>query len=227
MLKPQKRLTKVQLKQDKFVLFTAQVQAWLTQHKKNIIYGLLGLIVVVGGVSAVAWSKASSEKQAAFEELLMRDAYARGDLDSALIRADAIIDKFEGTKSAGAAWMVKGKIYEQRGEFEPAIKAFERVASKYDTQEYLAFGALYALGMINFGEKEYEKAAEYFEQAAKRYPKHFHSPVALMKGGEACERKQQYEEAKKFYQRIVTQYPKSRSAESARESLAKIVFMPQ
>jgi|GEM_PF-1201279 len=227
MLKPRKRLTKAQLKQDKFILFTAQAQAWLTQYQKYILYGFIGLIVIVVGVSAVAWSKSSSEKQASFEELLARDAYSRGDIDSALIRAEAIIEKYEGTSAAGAAWMLKGKIHEQRGEFEPAIKAFEHVASKYDDQEYLAFGALYAIGMIHYGEHEYVKAGEYFDNAVKRYPKHFHCPVALVKGGEAYERGLRYTDAKRLFQRVVTQYPKSRSADGARESLAKIEFMPQ
>ncbi|MBM3328826.1 MAG: tetratricopeptide repeat protein [Calditrichaeota bacterium] len=225
MLKPSKRITKAQLKEDQFLLATARIEKWFETNRRTVLYALVGLLVLGGGLAAYTWSRASAQKDAAFAEMQARDAFSRADFDSAMILAEGVIENFEGTKAAASAWMLKGKIHEQRSEFVEAAKAFERITHKYAGEEYLAFGAHYALGSMDFGNREFEKAARHFDLAARNFPKHFNAPVALVKGGEALERLQKYDQARGFYQRVVSKYPKSRAADGARESLAKIEFM--
>lgn len=199
---------------------------WVSLYRTHLLYGGLGVVVLIIAATAVLWSRASSREEAALEELLARDAFSRGDYDSALTRAEAIIERYEGSYSAAVAWVIKGKVYEARGFFEPAKKAFERVIDKYGEHPYLAFGAYYALGNIAWGEGDFNRAAKYFEEGVRRYPKHFHAPNALVKAGDAMVRLQVDSKAKEFYRRVIENYPKSRAASRAREELARLEFVP-
>jgi len=226
MLKPRKRLVKAKLKEDRFVIFTAKAEVWFEQNRRHVIYGAGGIIVVVALAVAMGWSKSNATKNAAFQELLARDAYARTDYDSTLIRANAILEDFSGTSSAAVALMLKGRVYEQRGQFEEAEEAFKQVVDDYSEHEYLAFGAYYGLAMIALGRSDWNNAGDIYAKAASKYPHHFNAAVALLEAGKAYEKANRYPQARVAYRTILTDYPKARSADAARDNLAKLEFMP-
>jgi len=226
MLKPKKRLVKATLKEDRFVILTAQAEAWFEQHKMRVIYASAGVLAIAVIAAALSWSRTNAIKQASLAELLARDAYARADFDSTLLKANAILEDFNGTPSAGVALMLKGRVYEQRAQFEEAEKAFEEVIDDYADSEYLAFGAYHSLGTIAHGKSDWLRAAEYFEKAGSKYPGHFNAPVALVKAGEAFEKAGKISQAKSAYRKVLGDYPKSRSADAARDNLARLEFLP-
>lgn len=226
MLKTKKRITKTKLKEDRFVLFTAQAETWIENHRKELLYGISGVILVVLLGVGFNWSRSNAEKNAAFEELLARDAFSRAALDSAVIRADVILDDYSGTSSAAVAQMIKGRVHEARGELEEAAACFEKVINDHSGEEYLAFGAYYALGNIALGQNDPDKAASYFEKGSSKYPNHFSAPVALVSAGKAFEKAGKFNQAKTAYRKVLSKYSKSRSADNARDNLAKLEFKP-
>ncbi len=226
MIKPKKRLVKAQLKEDHFIIFTAKAETWLEANRKEVLYGFTGIILVVALGFIFNWSKANSEKTAAFEELLARDAFARTALDSALIRSDMILDDFSGSPSAAVALIIKGRVFESRGEFDKAVEVYEKALEDYSEEEYIGYGACYALGTIALGRNDFSKAAEFFDKAAAKFPKHFSAPDALVEAGKAHEKAGKFAQAKSSYRKAMGDYPKSRSADAARDNLAKLEFMP-
>jgi TolA-binding protein len=226
MIKPKKRLAKAKLKEDRFVILTAQAEAWFEKYRQEALYGVIGVIVLIGAVFAYNWSRQTTEQNASFDEMLARDAYARNDLDSALTRANAILEDYSGSNSAGVALMLKGRILEQRGQLDEAVKVFEEVTDDYSDQEYLGYGAYYALATIALGKSDYETAAKHFESAGSTYPKHFNAAVAYLEAGKAFEKAGKTTQAKSVYRKVLSDYPKSRSADTARDNLAKLEFMP-
>jgi len=226
MIKPKKRLVKAKLKEDNFVLFTAKAETWLENNRKEVLYGFSGLILVVALGFIFNWSKANSAKKAAFEELLARDAFARTALDSALIRSDVILEDYSGSNSAGVALMIKGRVFESRGELDKAVEVYEKAIDDFSGDEYIGYGAYYALGTIALGRNDFAKAAEYYDKAASKFSKHFSAPDALIEAGKAHEKAGHFAQAKSSYRKVLSEYPKSRSADMARDNLAKLEFMP-
>lgn len=225
MLKPKKRLVKAQLKEDQFVLYTAHAEAWFEMHRKEVFLGFGALVLVVAGVFLFNWSRSAANDSALFQELLARDALARSDLDSAMIKSDAILEDYSGTNSAAVASMVKGRVYEARGQFEDAEKTYQKVADSYSSNKYLGFGAYYALASIALGKSDYDKAGELFLKAASKYSDHFNAAQALLEAGKAYEKANKFPEAKRAYQKAIKDYPKSRATDTARDNLAKVEFM--
>ncbi len=226
MLKPKKRLLKAKAEEDKLTTFIDNTRRLLGQYGQWMLYGLAGIVVVLAISMVLQRTKSSTESEAAFDELLIRDAYSRGQMDEALIKAEEVIADFAGTQSAGVALSVKARIHEQRGEFELAIQAYKKLIDEHGDQPYLAFGGYYSLGIIYSGQSDHEQAAKYYRLAAQKYPDHFNAPVCLVEAGRALKKINRYDEAKQMYQQVLEDYPKSRAVSMARDDLAEIEFMP-
>ncbi len=225
MLKPRKRLVKAKLKEDKLLTFTDKAQRFLQAKWRIIAYVIAAIVIVLAISGFMAVSKRSARTEASYKEMLARDAFSQRNTDEALQLANEVIDDYSGTQPAAAALFLKAKIYQQRGDLERSKEAYLEVAKKSSTDKYTAFAAYLALGAIEYGEKNYDEAADYYEKAAKKYPDHFHSPKALISAGESLERLSKYEEAKRIYHTVLKKYPKSRSANTARTNLAELEFM--
>lgn len=225
MLKPRKRLVKAKLKEDKLLTYTAKGQKILDEYGRYILYGVIAVVLIISAGLGWNWSKSAAEKDAAFNELLAREAYSMGDLDGSLAKAQVVIDDFPGTNSAAMALSLKGKIHEQRAEFPQAIDVYRELINNYKDHPYLAFGAYFALGAIYYGQSEYEQSARYYAEAAQRYPDHFNAPVSLVEAGRSLKKISRYEEAKRIFRRVLSDYSKSRAVSNARDELADIEFM--
>lgn len=225
MLKPRKRLVKAKLKEDKLLTYTIKIQEIFNTHWKNATFALVAVIVVVGIALGVGWSKKSKNDQAGFAEMLARDSYMQGKTDDALTQVNEILDKYSNTKSEATALMIKGRIFQQRGEFERAEEAFKEVTKKFSEEPYLVFGAYNSLGSIAYGKALYGEAGELYEKAFKTSSEHFNAPIALLAAGDCYEKNSKYERAKGVYVKILKLFPKSRSADKARNNLAELEFI--
>ena len=226
MLKPRKRLVKAKLKEDKLLTFTAKFQVFISRYRRYLMYGAAA-VVVIGVLGIVTlWSKANARKQAAFVELLARDAYARSDLDETLTQVNIILEDFPGTRAAAQALMLKGRVYEQRGDLDEAARLFQQVIDDYRDQTYLASGAFNALGAIYYGRGDWVEAARYYLEGANRYPTHFNTPENLLEAGRCLKKARRYDQARQALRKVITDYPKSDSVAKARSELEEIEFMP-
>ncbi len=225
MLKPRKRLIKAKLKEDKLVTRTAQVQTFVREYSSKIIYALIVVVAVAAIGVSIVLSRASAQKKAAFVGMQARDAYGSGDLDETLMQANIILEDYPGTRSAAVAMMLKGRVYEQRGEISEAIEAYRRLVDKYGKHDYLGFGAYYSLGSIYYGQEDYEEAALWFTDGATRYPKHFNAPYSLLEAGRSLKKCRKYDRARVVLRKVLAEYPKSRAISKARSELEEIEFM--
>ncbi len=225
MLKPRKRLVKAKLKEDKLLIYTAKVQVYYDKYQKQLYYGLAAAAAIIVLVFVVRWSFKNAEYKAAFEGMMTRDSYQRGELDDALTRANILLEDFNGTKGAAYALMVKGRVAEQRLEYAKAEDAFLKIVNDYADEEYLAFGACYALGAIHYGRGDYLEAGKWYRNAARRYPEHFQAAESLIEAGISFKRAHRYDDAKRVLRLVLSEYSKSRSVDKARSALEEIEFM--
>lgn len=226
MLQARKGLVKTtEKKEDRLLVYSAKIQRFYGQYARAIIYVIGALIVLAIVAGVLVWSKKTEERNAAFAELMARDAFSRGDIDSTLSRANLILDQYPGTTSAAVALMLKGRAHEQRGEFDDAEWAYRELLRKYSEYEYLGYGAHKALGAILNGRGDFAAAGEEFLAAATKYPNVFDAPNALIDAGKNFEKASRYDDAKRAYLMVVKKYSKSRSVDEARRNLTALEFM--
>ncbi|MDP8228042.1 MAG: tetratricopeptide repeat protein [Candidatus Electryoneaceae bacterium] len=224
--KPERGLTKSKGKIDPLAKRITETQSFVSQYGTFTLMGLVGILAIIAVIFYMRSSNSKAAESASFEVFLARDAYARTAYDECLLKVEAIISDYSGTPSEAVALMLKGRIHEQRGEYDDAIRVFERLINKHDDQDYLAFGSYNALGAIYYGRGEFEQSAHHYSEAAHQYPDHFNAPVSLIEAGSVLQKVNHYDLAKKMFRRVLTDYPKSRSASKARDQLAEIEFMP-
>ena len=206
MLKPRKRLVKSKLKEDKLVTFTVKSQSFVKENSKMLSIGIGAVVVIVIAFGIFNMTSTSAEVQSTFDEMMARDAFARGEMDETLTRIEGILEDYSNTNSAASALMLKGRIYQQGGNPTAAEDAYNEVIRKYSTEEYLSFGANISLANIAHGREDYSLAAEKFIEAVNKNPSHFNSAVALLEAGVCLEKVSKYEEAKRTYLRILKNY---------------------
>lgn len=124
MLKPRKRLVKAKLKEDKLLIFTARVRNLASRYQRQLLYGLAAVVVILVVGIAMSLSKTAAERNAAFEMLLARDAYAMGDLDKTLVHTKTVLEDYTGTRAAAEALMLEARVSEQGGDYEKAIELY-------------------------------------------------------------------------------------------------------
>ena len=130
-----------------------------------------------------------------------------------------IMDEYSITKSARLAKYYAGVCYLELGDFESAIEYL----SKFRTRDLMTgAGAMSALGDAYSELQEYDKAANTYIRAAKKYENSFTSPVILKKAGIVYEEMGALNKALEVYQRISRQYPNSNEGRDINKYIGRV-----
>ncbi|HID09891.1 MAG TPA: tetratricopeptide repeat protein, partial [Candidatus Latescibacteria bacterium] len=219
MLKPRRRLTKKEVKQDKFV--TAVFRAWVLvrERYRELGAGVLGVLAVVGVVNL--WASHRERREAEAWELLAEGqiAWAQGDTARASGVYRELRERFWGTKAAARACLALGDIALSKGLYDEAEKAYRTCLDRYGKDEVLAFAASYGIGTCLENLGKYEEAAEAYRKFARRHPKSPLAPEALWKAAWCLEQAGRLGEAKEVLREVLRQYPEATNRYKVRQRL--------
>lgn len=149
---------------------TKETQHWLEVYKKPIMYGAIGLVVLIGGWFAWKSYSESNQKKAVqamwkAEQLFERDSFAvalnnpgggyEGFLD--------IISKYGSTSAGNISRYYAGVCYLNLGKFDEAIKQLDDFSPSGEVTPTMKFGAL----ADAYSEKQdFAKALKLYKEAA-------------------------------------------------------------
>jgi tetratricopeptide (TPR) repeat protein len=191
MLKPKKKITKKELKQDTLVTSYAQVTGFYEKHKRNISIGITALVALI--IIGVIYfkNKGENDERATAQMALVRPYYDGGQFQPAIDGVaeqnipglKSIVENYGSTKSGEVARFYLADCYFQLGKYEEALKNFEDFSPSDDmlaASRYAGIGAcLEVLGKYQDAAKNFEKAAgkqsteasaaEDFASAARNY----------------------------------------------------------
>ena len=103
MLKPRKRLTKKQLKEDKLVTFYMNASTWVENNSKYLIGGIIGVVVFVGAIFLYSNSLKKSEAAASVELARAIRTYQSQDYKGALTSLSTIVENYGSSQSGKIA----------------------------------------------------------------------------------------------------------------------------
>jgi tol-pal system protein YbgF len=109
----------------------------------------------------------------------------------------------------------------RRGDLEGARLGFASFLTEYPNSD-LAPNARYWQGEAYYGEKEYQKAIEAYDQVEIHYPRSEKVPAAILKKGYAYLALKDKKRASSAFKQVVTLYPKSPEAGKASDKLAQL-----
>ncbi len=179
MLKAQKKLTKKQIKEDKFVTFYFQSQEFLRENSKTILYSL-GALVAAILIFTVYSSKSQEKEDNAIVELTKaKIKFFASDYVGSVPILKNLADEFDGTQSAQDGKYYLASSYFQMKNYVDAERYFN---------EYLdggaddIFGPSAIAGVAACMEEQdnYDAAAKLYRDAANKFSENFMAPQNLL-----------------------------------------------
>lgn len=198
-----------------------KTEMFIEKYKKDIMYGLVGIIAIVAIVWG--WNKYTiTQNENAEEEIWSSQVlFEQGQYEQALEGFEAVISEYGSTKAGNVAKAYAGLCNKELGNFDEAIKLLKDFSGN---DNVLAPAVLAAQGdcFVNQENPDNKKAAELFEKAAKAADNAQFSPLYLKKAGLAYEAAGDNAAALKAYQSIKDNWAETMSAQTIDKYIERV-----
>lgn len=215
------RITKKEMKQDKFVTYSLKVSEWIQKHLNEVLMGV-GVVILLGAiVFFVLSSQAKKERNAA---RLLGEASIElqaGNIEEAMANLQTVVNDYGGTKSAGQASFFLATAHYFIRDYDKAQSMFEKCLKDYNEDILLSTSAQAGIADCHMQRGNYILAAEDFVKAASLDPDGFLAPQYLLQAAFAYLKADQKGKAREILDKLIEEYPDSREVHQAKEQLAE------
>jgi TolA-binding protein len=221
MAKRRRRITRKELKKDRFLETTTKSFTFARKHSTLI---LIAVIVLIAGVSGTLYYRNSQTEKLDTAKRLLSSAiswYAQNDFERARSVLENITMQYGSTESAEKALYYLGNVHYMSGEYDKAEEAFKDFL-KRSNDKILAPGALLGIGDVYSQKQEYFQAAQKYLEVEKEFSQSYLVPKALLQAAHCYEAIGNVAQAESLYTKIINEYPETPFAKDATEDLALI-----
>lgn len=170
MLKPKKKITKQDLKEDKFVKFTLQAKTYLDENSKQVFYMVSGILAIILIVIIFVYVHNTKVEEAGAQLGIAQVEYSNLNYDKAIKRLEKLIDNYGGTDESDQGLFLLANILYQKDKFEDAKKYFEEFVDSYSGSNILLASGIAGLAACYEKENKFSEAAESYAKAAATAP---------------------------------------------------------
>jgi predicted negative regulator of RcsB-dependent stress response len=196
---------------DQFVSYSVQLMEWTKSHISYLLYGMLGIFVIVAVL--VAWSVWQKQRQQQAEILLYEavkllnpnDERGNSAPDEVLAKLQHIAEEFSATLSSAFAYWYLGHQYYEQGDYTAALMAYQQAQRRFSDQQDLFMPVLIRLniGYAQEASNLCDKAIENFEHVLQSSA-HWLRGEAFLGIGRCHEKREAIEEAISTYDRALS-----------------------
>ncbi|TLY32518.1 MAG: tetratricopeptide repeat protein [Ignavibacteria bacterium] len=219
MLRPKKKITKREIKEDELLMAYARVSAFYYGHKKYVSYAITGLIAVIIGIVIIINNRRANNDKAAVElakVVTLYEAAANnpkayqqaidGQPERGVMGLKTIVDNYGSTESGQLARFYLANAYFNLGRYEEALKNYENFSGG---NKLLEASALAGMGACLEAKGEFDKAASSYEKAAGTVSNTINTPEYLNSAARCYGRAGAKEKAIALLKRLKQDYPTS------------------
>ena len=181
--------------------------AWLEKHQKPLMYGIVGLaVLVVGGWLFLETGK---RKEVAANDALdrARGAFESGNLPAASTEFQRIAQSFAGTDAGWQADLALNEVRLVSGQAQLAADELTKLIGRNPPPYYLS-GAQYMLGGALENLKKFDEAAAAYTRAADVATEDYRQIEARLAAARATRLAGKEKEALDILRAVVSKYPK-------------------
>jgi len=214
MLKPKKKISKKEIKEDKLVTTYFEATTWYETNKK-IVNGVLVGVVILAVVIVAYMNNVNSNNQKANTELgKVMSYYDQGKFDVAIsgnlqenIRGlQSIVDDYGSTKAGELAKFYLANAYFSQSDYDKALKYFLDVSVKDDL---ISASAVAGAGACYEAKNDYEKAASAYEKAAFKSTKDVNAAENMFHAARNYLSAGKKEKAAELFKKVKKEFPTS------------------
>lgn len=206
MLKPYKRISKKELKEDKFVTFTLKARDYIEANAKKIMWGVVVVVVAIFAIYHLVKSKQQANIEA--NALLGKATFAmsQGRESDAESQLKQVVENYKGVPSAGQGCFLLAKYYWQKDDFVNAKIYFRQYLDDYSDDDLLTSGAYAGYADCLLKEGNTEEAAQNYEKAGRVDKKLPQVPSYLYSAAKTYMESNNFKKAKELATEIVEDY---------------------
>ena len=227
MLRPKKKITKRELKEDALITSYVKATTFYEKHKKNISIGITALVVLIIG-SVVYMKNRSDNNERAMTQL--GEVYHFFDNGQYQIAVDgvpernisglkSILENYGNSPSGDLARFYLANAYFQLGKYDDALKLFDDFSPG---DELLVVSRLSGIASCYEAKGMHKEAAEYFEKATTKYAKDITAAENLNNAARNYAQAGEKEKAIEMYKRLKKKYPATGFAREADRYIAQL-----
>ena len=164
------KLTKRQMKEDKFTVFMLNAKNQVIDNWQYLVVGLVVVVLAVTGTVYYFNSRQAQKQGAAnrFARALMD--YRSGNNQVAIMGLNQVVEEYGGDEVTEYAVFLLGNINYEIRNYPEAIRYFELYLSKYRKSRFNRAAALAGIASSLENQGQYREAAEKFVAAYDEYP---------------------------------------------------------
>jgi TolA-binding protein len=195
-------MSKQDLKEDKFVKFSLQTKSYLDENYQKLTrYALAAAAMII--IILFFYYNARQSEQEAYSQLgIAQIDFANGDLSKANDRLVRLIENYDGADAAEQGMFLLANIYFQQKKYEDAHLYFQKFVEEYSGSDILLASGYAGLAACEETSKNFARAAELYEKAAKLTGDFPESDNQLYLAALCYKRAGNFEKAKNIFSRL-------------------------
>ncbi|MEW5802116.1 MAG: tetratricopeptide repeat protein [bacterium] len=241
-----KKLTRKQFlaQDDEVTSFMKTATDWVKKNANLIVFGVIGIGVVVAAVWGFRYKKESdfknssrllSEARLNYYAKVEGESAAGNPLESqksfkdkkekyaaAISSLDQLLQLYPSQPGAEDALFLKAEAYYQQEEYDKAILIYKEYLEKYKSKGAYNAQALTSIGYAYEAKDDFKEAAGAFKKVVDDYQDYLLRDSVFMELGRCYEQMKEWEKAKDAFQKVVMNFPDSPLLKDAQSKLDAI-----
>lgn len=164
------KLTKRQIKEDKFTAFMLTSKDRLVENWQLYVVGILVVVVAIGAVFYFIGARKSSHIEAGqkLAEAMMNSR--SGNNQVAILGLNQVVEDYSGDDAAEQATFLLGKLNYESKNYAEAIRYYDMYLSNYHDSKLDRAAALAGIGACQVNQGNYAEASSKYAAAIDEYP---------------------------------------------------------
>ena len=169
------KITKKQIKQDKFTTFMLQAKDWILESWQQLAIGVVAAIVVVVGITYFVKMQSSKGEEGSALLTTAVTNLNRGNYQEAILELGNIADDYGGRIGGLAQFYLANAYYESRN-YDMAIESYQKFIDKCTVDDLTDASAIAGIGASLENKQEFLAAGDKYVEAIKAYPESPNAP---------------------------------------------------
>jgi TolA-binding protein len=219
LFKPVKKLTKRQIKEDKFVTRTAQAWDWIQDNYPKLIGGAAGAVVLLLLANYLLGRSERQTAEAAEAFSKAQIAAMEGRTGEAMLQGEEVSKKYSGTGPGAQALLLVANATFEMGRVADAKAAFQRCIDEYGKDPVMVYAGWNGVAACLEQEGKLREAAGKYEGFAQKYDKSPFAGSAMKEAARCYGATGDLEKARTLLQAITEKYKNTPLASEAQARL--------
>ncbi len=196
---------------------------WLQDHTRDVVFGIVGAVVIAAGIWLYVTSENRKEIFAAQALTKARGDAEAGDLPLAAYDLSQLMDRYGGTRAAdqGAVLLGEVRLVQGGAQIDAAVKGLQAFVQKRHP-DYILASAWSLLGGGLEQQRKYRDAAQAYRKAADVIPYDFLKAQYLLDAGRTLAIVGDSAKARDAYVEVLTRFGALNQAAEARVRLGEL-----